>query len=72
MPTRHNRLVNRAAVKSRIASEGYRTSKEFLDELDARIENMIRQGIRGIGGLGRKTINVEALDRGALRCDPNR
>ncbi len=59
---------NRAAVKARISAAGFRTSGDVLDDLDARVEALIRQAIRGMGGLGRKTISVEALNRGRLRA----
>ena len=64
----HNGLVNRAAIKSRLASEGFRTGRDFLDRLDAEVGRMVRQAMRGMGGLGRKTVSVEAFERGALRA----
>ena len=64
----HNGLINRAAVKARFSAAGFRTSGDVLDDLDARVEALVRQAIRGMGGLGRKTISVEALDRGRLRA----
>ncbi len=64
----HHGLINRTAVKARFSAAGFRTSKDALDEMDARVEALIRQAIRGMGGLGRKTVNVEALDRGRLRA----
>ena len=65
----HNGLINRAAVKAKLAAAGYRTGGDLLDRLDAEMSRLIRQGIRGMGGLGRKTVNVEALERGALRAN---
>ena len=67
---RHRGLVNRQAVRSRFASEGYRTSREVLDHLEALVGAAIRAGIRGMVGGGKKTVTVEEVHRGKFLGDP--
>ena len=66
---RHRGLVNRQAVRSKFASEGYRTSKEVLDYLDALVGAAIKAGIRGMAGRA-KTVSVEEIHRGKFLGDP--
>ncbi len=68
MPRRRG-LVNRQAVRSKFASEGYRTSKEVLDYLDALVGAAIKAGIRGMAGRGKRTVTVEEIGRGRLMGD---
>lgn len=67
MPRRRG-LVNRQSVRSRFASEGYRTSREVLEYLDALVGAAIRARIRGMVGRG-KTVTVEEIGRGRLMGD---
>ncbi len=67
---RHRGLVNRQAVRSRFASEGYRTSREVLDYLDAIVGAAIGAGIRGMTGRHKKTVTVEEVHRGKFLGDP--
>ena len=64
----HNGLIKPAAVKAKFSPAGFRTGGDVLDRLDAEVGRLIRQTIRGMGGLGRMTVNVEALDRERLRA----
>ena len=67
--TSHNSVINRYAVKALLASEGLRCSEDLILTLEARIHVMIRQGIRGMGGLSSKTVKGEHIERGAMRAD---
>ncbi len=69
MPRRRS-LLNRSAVRSRFASEGFRTSEEVLDHIEAIVNVAIKAGIRGMVGRARKTVTVEEVQRGRLLGDP--
>ncbi len=66
----HRPLVNRQAVRSKFASEGYRTSREVLEYLDALVGAAIKAGIRGMTGRHKKTVTVEEIHRGKFLGDP--
>lgn len=68
--TSHNSVINRVAVKAMLASAGFRCSEDLILTLEARIHMMIRQGMRGMGGLTGKTVKGEHIERGKMRVDP--
>lgn len=68
--TSHNSVINRVAVKAMLAAGGFRCSEDLILTLEARIHMMIRQGMRGLGGLSGKTVKGEHIERGRMRADP--
>ncbi len=67
--TSHNSVINRVAVKTMLASEGFRCSEDLILTLEARLHVMIRHAMRGMGGLVVKTVKGEHIDRGKMRGD---
>ena len=68
--TTHNSVINARAVKALLQSEGLRCSDDLILTLEAKVNTMIRQGIRGLGGLTSKTVKGDHIERGKMRADP--